>query len=156
MAKRTSKRAVKKYVKKGGRRSARRTRTMTRKTHTRKIHRKQQGGKYSTTHDYRSGEFNKAADQLLMAHNPSTYEQALSVANTRVPGVNTVHKGGRRYARRHHSFNRRMRGGMTQQNANCPTWHGAGGPCVPQPVSYNGPYGAIPIHQTAGIYSKQV
>lgn len=150
--------ARKQSVKRGKRTGSRRQMKKGRRTYKRSMRtaRRQRGGQYATVDDYRSGHFNKGVDQLLLAKNPSTYQQALAAANTPVPGINTVYKGGRRYARRHRTFHRRMRGGMTQPAANCPTWHGAGGPCVPQPVAYNGPYGAIPIHQTAGLYPKQV
>jgi len=116
------------------------------------------GGSYATTHDYKSGDYNRASDQLLMAKNPATYEQALNAANTPVPGVNVAHTGGRRMRRMRRNSRRRlhMMGGGNMPSGNCPTWHGAGGPCIPQPVAYNGPYGAIPIHQTAGLYPKQV
>jgi len=115
------------------------------------------GGQYATVHDYKSGNFNRASDQLLMAKSPSTYQQALDAANTPVPGVNTVQAGGRRMrrARRHSRRRIHMLGGSNMPAADCPTWHGAGGPCIPQPVAYNGPYGAIPIPQTAGLYPKQ-
>lgn len=156
---------VRRSFRKHTRRAARKTRTRrhSSRRHTRaqrKIHRRmmRRGGAYTTTHDYKSGEFNRASDQLLMAKNPATYEQALNAANTPVPGVNTVQAGGRRMRRmRRHSRRRlHMMGGTNMPAGNCPTWHGAGGPCIPQPVAYNGPYGAIPIHQTAGLYPKQV
>jgi hypothetical protein len=151
-------------VRKGSRRVSRKTRS---RRHSSRRHRRSQrkthrrmyrGGSYATTNDYKSGTFNRASDQLLMSKNPSTYEQALNAANTLVPGVNTVQMGGRRMRRtRRHSRRRiHMRGGSNPIAADCPTWHGAGGPCIPQPVAYNGPYGAIPIHQTAGLYPKQV
>lgn len=136
------------------RHSSRRHRKVQRRTH-RRIHR---GGQYATVHDYKSGSFNRSSDQLLMAKNPATYQQALDAANTLVPGVNTFHAGGRRMRRSRRHTRRRihMLGGSNTPAANCPTWHGAGGPCISQPVAYNGPYGGIPIHHTAGLYPKQV
>jgi len=150
--------------KKHSRRLSRKTRTRRhssrrhKRAHRRTHRRMYRGGQYATVNDYKSGAFNRSSDQLLMAKNPATYQQALDAANTPVPGVNTVQTGGRRMRRsRRHSRRRiNMMGGTNMPAADCPTWHGAGGPCIPQPVAYNGPYGAIPIHQTAGLYPKQV
>ena len=155
---------ARKVSRKYSRRLSRKTRTRRhssrrhRKTSRRTQRRLYRGGQYTTVHDYKSGAFNRAGDQLLMAKNPSTYQQALDAANTLVPGVNTVQAGGRRMRRvRSHSRRRiHMLGGSNMPAADCPTWHGAGGPCIPQPVAYNGPYGTIPIHQTSGLYPKQV
>jgi len=150
--------------KKHSRRLSRKTRTRRhssrrhKRAHRRTHRRMYRGGQYATVNDYKSGAFNRSSDQLLMAKNPATYQQALDAANTPVPGVNTVQTGGRRMRRsRRHSRRRiHMMGGTNMPAADCPTWHGAGGPCIPQPFAYNGPYGAIPIHQTAGLYPKQV
>lgn len=155
MARKISRRRSRKLSRKTRtrRHSSRRHRRAPRRTHRRNY----RGGQYATVNDYKSGAFNKASDQLLMAKNPSTYQQALEAANTPVPGVNTVHAGGRRMRRARRRSRRRthMMGGSNMPGSNCPTWHGAGGPCIPQPVAYNGPYGAVPIHQTSGLYPKQ-
>lgn len=144
VTRRRYRRSGKVHRRKSHKKLARRTRG---KKHSRRASRRirHRGGDYASVNDYRSGAFNKATDQLLMHRQPSTYQAALDAANTPVPGVNTVYKGGRR-------IRRKYRGGNAGE---CVTWHGAGGPCIPKPIEYNGPYGAIPIHQTAGVYPKQ-